>query len=80
MYLTSKQLIELSATIPVQEMIKIGEGYLNLDYALIQNIVFDNRYSQAITREILRVWCYKNHTVDQTQVSVNRIFYFSSSF
>ena len=76
MYLTSKQLIQLSATIPVHEMIKIGEGYLNLEYTLIQNIVFDNKHSQAITREILRAWCYKNHMSDQTEVSANIICYF----
>ena len=78
MQLTSKQLIKLSSTIPVQEMIKIGEGYLNLEPAVIQNIVFDNRHSQAITREILRAWSFKNQSSDQTEVSAYMVFYFNS--
>ena len=70
MSLTSKQLIELSTAIPVQELLKIAEGYLDLDHAVIRNIVFDYRHSEAITREMIRLWSYKNQTPDQVQASV----------
>ena len=67
-----KQIVLLATVIPVQEMIKIGEGYLDIHHAKIQNIKVDNiRNSEAISREILRVWSYKNHITNQSQVHIS---------
>ena len=70
--LTQKQIVLLATVIPVQEIIKIGEGYLDIHHAEIQNIKFNNIGSaEAISREILRVWSYKNNTTNQSQVHVS---------
>ena len=66
--LTPRQLVLLATVIPVEEMFKIAEGYLGIDYAIIENIKFENcRNAEAINRQILRVWSYRNNT-NQLQV------------
>ena len=68
--LTPRQLVLLANVIPVQEMIKIGEGFLGIDHTKIENIKFENRDdAEAISRQILRVWCYK-HNSNQLQVGM----------
>ena len=66
--LTPRQLVLLAAAIPVKEMFTIAEGYLGIDPARIQNIKYENYgNAEAINRQILRDWAYKNNT-NQLQV------------
>ena len=66
--LMPRQLVLLATVIPVEKMFKIAKGYLGIDYAIIENIKFENsRNAEAINRQILRVWSYRNNR-NQLQV------------
>ena len=68
--LTAWQLVLLATVISVKEMIKITEGYLGIDHAKIENIKFKERDDvEAIRREILRIWSYRNN-MNQLQVQM----------
>ena len=67
--LNPRQLIQLARCISVQEVLKIAEGYLNLDDAVIKNIIHDNfGNSEGIAKEIFQRWSYQHNTTDQLEV------------
>ena len=67
--LTPRQLIQLARCIPLQEVVKIAEGYLNMDDAIIKNIIYDNfGNSERIAKEIFQRWSYQHNTTDQLEV------------
>ena len=58
--LTEPLIAELSVAISVDVMEKIALGRLNISYAVLKNIKRDESNAQAVSREILRTWSYKN--------------------
>ena len=65
-------MILLAKTIPVQEVFKIAEVDLNIDYAKIRNIEYDFAGdAERISREIFRVWTYKHTNANQKGVSAD---------
>ena len=59
--LTEPLIGELAAAISVDVMEKIALGRFNISYAALRNIKSNERgNAQAVSREILRTWSYKN--------------------
>ena len=70
MALTSQQIILLANAIPVQEIIKIVEGHMNIQNVTIRNIEYTFGSAEQISQELFRTWCYKNGSQNQIQVKL----------
>ena len=71
--LTDSHMVQLAEAISVDVMEKIALGRLNIRYPVLKNIKNDERNSQAVSREILRTWAYKN---PDDQIKVFKFFLF----
>ena len=71
--LTDSHMVQLAEAISVDVMEKIALGRLNISYPVLKNIKNDERNSQAVSREILRTWAYKN---PDDQIKVFKFFLF----
>ena len=58
--LTEPLIVQLATAIPVDVMEKIALGHFGLSHAVVKNIRSDVRNAQAMSREILRTWAYRN--------------------
>ena len=59
--LTEAMIVQLATAISVDVMEKIALGRFNISYGALRNIKSDERNNaQAVNREILRNWKYKN--------------------
>ena len=59
--LTEAMIVQLATAISVDVMEKIALGRFNISYAALRNIKSNERgNAQAVSREILRTWSYKN--------------------
>ena len=68
MALTAQQLVLLANIIPVQEVLKIAEGQMNIRNSTIRNIEYTFNNAERISQELIRTWCYKNGPQNQIQV------------
>ena len=66
--LTNRQIVRLAASISIDKMESIAEGYMDIDPETVQNIWRENQgKAEAFNRAIIRYWANKN-PVDQVKV------------
>ena len=53
-------MVQLAEAISMDVMEKIALGRLGISSPVLRNIKNDERNAQAVSREILRTWAYKN--------------------
>ena len=72
--LTPRQIVRIAATISVNLLITIAEGYMDINDEIIKNMQVENKDdTDAFKREIIKVWRHKNPE-DQVKVSSENRF------
>ena len=67
--LTNRQIVRLAASISVDNMAAIAEGYMNVSGETIKNFQYENRgQAQAFNREIIKFWVITNPAPNQAEV------------
>ena len=67
--LTNEKIMILANGITVDEMEKIGEGYMDISYETIMDLKDKNRQDAvAFKREIIKKWARKNPGAQQVEV------------
>ena len=70
--LTPRQIVLLAKAISCRDIKAIAEGYLDISREEVVSLVDANRDdTEAITREIIKKWAYKNSDRNQIKVSVS---------
>ena len=57
---TNEQIVALANVIPVQTMVEIAEAHFGLEDGVIKNKEKDFPNAEAQSREMLKIWLYKN--------------------
>ena len=71
-FLTPRQIVLLAKAISCRDMKAIAEGYLDISREEVVSLVDVNRDdTEAITRELIRNWAYKNSDQNQIKVGVS---------
>ena len=67
--LTPRQIVRLAAAIPINNMVAIAEGFMDISDTTIKNLQYVYRHNaEAFNREVIKYWANKN-PVDQVQVN-----------
>ena len=56
-----RQIVRFAATVLVNNMAAITEGYMDISGESIKNKKYENKdYAQAFNREMIKLWVYQN--------------------
>ena len=58
--LTEPIIVQLASAISVDKMEKIALGHLGISNPVVKNIRTDEKNADAISREMIRTWAYRN--------------------
>ena len=66
--LTGRQIVRLAAVLPADKMSLIAEGFMGIEYEILQDLQKRNRdNAEAFKRDIIKLWIEKNRK-NQLQV------------
>ena len=74
--LTNRQIVRLAHDITYRNMKSIAEGYMDIIHEAIQSLADAKRDdTEAFSREIIRMWMYRNPGRNQVQVRITILTY-----